>query len=234
MVKLDDGRDFAVADLPGLIEGAADGVGLGLKFLRHVERTRVILHLIDMSGMEERDPMDDFHKINAELSKYDEGLLDRPQIVVATKMDLPDSAENLEKFKVELAKDDTLPQKPEVFAISSVTHSGLTQLISQTADLLDKTPQFPIKGLDDLETDYDVTTEVGPDFEIEQDEDGTWILTGHRIEKLFQMTDLSHDASLNRFARQMRGMGIDDALREKGAKNGDSVQIDTFTFEYVE
>lgn len=117
MVKLDDGRDFAVADLPGLIEGAADGVGLGIQFLRHIERTRVLLHLIDMSGAEDRDPFDDFHKINDELRKYDEGLLDRPQIIVATKMDIPEAAENLEEFKKQLAEDTTLPNQPQIFAI---------------------------------------------------------------------------------------------------------------------
>ncbi|KRM60031.1 GTPase ObgE [Secundilactobacillus malefermentans] len=234
MVKLDDGRDFAVADLPGLIEGAADGVGLGIQFLRHIERTRVLLHLIDMSGAEDRDPFDDFHKINDELRKYDEGLLDRPQIIVATKMDIPEAAENLEEFKKQLAEDTTLPNQPQIFAISAVTHSGLKQLIIQTVELLDKTPQFPVKGLDDLETEEDVIPENVPDFEINQDEDGTWVLTGQRIEKLFQMTDLNHEASLTRFSRQMRGMGIDDELQEMGAKNGDLVQIEDFTFEYVE
>ena len=112
MVRLDDGRDYVMADLPGLIEGASQGVGLGIQFLRHVERTRVILHLIDMSGVEGRDPYDDFVKINEELKVYDPTLLDRPQIVVASKMDMPDSAKNLAEFKVKLAKDKTLKQVP--------------------------------------------------------------------------------------------------------------------------
>lgn len=125
MVRLDDGRDYVMADLPGLIEGASQGVGLGIQFLRHVERTRVILHLIDMSGVEGRDPYDDFVKINEELKVYDPTLLDRPQIVVASKMDMPDSAKNLAEFKVKLAKDKTLKQVPEVMEISSLTHQGL-------------------------------------------------------------------------------------------------------------
>ncbi|MDF4201149.1 GTPase ObgE, partial [Bacillus subtilis] len=137
MVRLDDGRDYVMADLPGLIEGASQGVGLGIQFLRHVERTRVILHLIDMSGVEGRDPYDDFVKINEELKVYDPTLLDRPQIVVASKMDMPDSAKNLAEFKVKLAKDKTLKQVPEVMEISSLTHQGLKELTHRTADVLE-------------------------------------------------------------------------------------------------
>ena len=142
MVRLDDGRDYVMADLPGLIEGASQGVGLGIQFLRHVERTRVILHLIDMSGVEGRDPYDDFVKINEELKVYDPTLLDRPQIVVASKMDMPDSAKNLAEFKVKLAKDKTLKQVPEVMEISSLTHQGLKELTHRTADVLESTPKF--------------------------------------------------------------------------------------------
>lgn len=236
MVKLSDGRDFAVADLPGLIEGAADGVGLGIEFLKHIERTRVLLHLIDVSGFEDRDPYDDFLKINAELQKYDPDLLKRPQIVVATKMDLPDSAENLATLKTKLAEDTTLATPPIVMAISSVTHDGLTPLIQKTVEILDQTPAFPVKGVDDLEKMLitDEQSVESDDFEINRDEDGTWVLTGAKLERLFQMTNMDHEESMLRFARQLRGMGVDDALREKGARNGDLVQIDDFTFEFVE
>lgn len=124
MVRLDDGRDFAVADLPGLVEGASNGVGLGFQFLRHVERTRVILHLVDMSGVEGRDPFEDYLAINKELSQYDERILNRPQIIVATKMDLPDSEANLADFKQKLAgQGQTDHAVPEIFPISSVTHT---------------------------------------------------------------------------------------------------------------
>ena len=146
MVRLDDGQDFVMADLPGLIEGASQGVGLGIQFLRHVERTRVILHLVDMSGTEGRDPFEDYQKINAELKKYDPALLKRPQIVVASKMDMPASAENLAKFKEQLAQDDTLATKPEVLAISSLTHQGLDELLHKTAKLLAETPAFETKA----------------------------------------------------------------------------------------
>lgn len=236
MVRLNDGRDFAVADLPGLIEGAASGIGLGIEFLRHIERTRVLLHLIDVSGFEERDPYDDFLKINAELEKYDPDLLKRPQIIVATKMDLPDAAENLAALKAKLATDQTLATPPIVMAISSATHQGLTPLIEKTVEVLDATPAFPVKGVDDLEKMLisDETPDLTADFEINRDEDGTWVLSGAKIERLFQMTNLDHEESTLRFARQMRGMGVDEALREKGAHNGDLVQIDDFTFEFVE
>lgn len=236
MVKLSDGRDFAVADLPGLIEGAADGVGLGIEFLKHIERTRVLLHLIDVSGFEDRDPYDDFLKINAELKKYDPDLLKRPQIVVATKMDLPDSAANLATLKQKLAKDTTLSTPPVVMAISSVTHEGLAPLIQKTVEILDQTPAFPVKGVDDLQKMLitDDQPSEADDFEINRDEDGTWVLTGAKLERLFQMTNMDHEESTLRFARQLRGMGVDDALREKGAHNGDLVQIDDFTFEFVE
>ncbi len=236
MVRLNDGRDFAVADLPGLIEGAANGIGLGIEFLRHIERTRVLLHLIDVSGFEERDPYDDFLKINAELEKYDPDLLKRPQIIVATKMDLPDAAENLAALKAKLATDQTLATPPIVMAISSATHQGLTPLIEKTVEVLDATPAFPVKGVDDLEKMLisDETPDLTADFEINRDEDGTWVLSGAKIERLFQMTNLDHEESTLRFARQMRGMGVDEALREKGAHNGDLVQIDDFTFEFVE
>lgn len=234
MVRIDVDHDFAVADLPGLIEGAANGIGLGIEFLRHIERTRVLLHVIDVGGYEQRDPYEDFLKINEELKKYDPALLDRPQIVVATKMDLPDAKENLEQLKAKLADDHTLPTPPVVMAISSVTHDGLQPLIAKTAEILDQTPAFPVKGLDDLDEALDLPTEPDSDFTVEQDEDGTWVLSGEKLERLFKMTNMDHEESTLRFARQLRGMGVDDALREKGAKNGDLVQIDDFTFEFVE
>ncbi|GAA3604441.1 GTPase ObgE [Secundilactobacillus similis DSM 23365 = JCM 2765] len=236
MVRLNDGRDFAVADLPGLIEGAASGIGLGIEFLRHIERTRVLLHLIDVSGFEERDPYEDFQKINDELRKYDPDLLLRPQIVVATKMDLPDSKENLEILKQKLAADDTLPTAPIVMAISSVTHDGLTPLIEKTVEVLDQTPAFPVKGVDDLEQmlPEPESTEPTDHFDVTRDEDGTWVLSGAKLERLFLMTNFDHEESTLRFARQLRGMGVDEVLRDRGARNGDLVQIEDFTFEFVE
>lgn len=237
MVMLPDGRDFAMADMPGLIEGAAKGVGLGLKFLRHIERTRVLLHLVDMSSEDPEQAIQHYRQINHELANYDPELLKRPQIVVATKMDMPNAAENLEHFKKELAADQTLDQTPRVFPISAVTHQGVQQLMQLTADLLDKTPAFDSESHDEkLVTEYKAAApeKETQDFTITKDEDGTWVLGGAKLLRLFDMTDLTHEQSQLRFARQLRTMGVDDALRAKGIKDGDLVRIKKFVFEFVQ
>lgn len=236
MVRLDNGKDFVMADLPGLIEGASQGVGLGIQFLRHVERTRVILHLIDMSGTEGRDPFEDYQKINAELAEYDPDLLKRPQIIVASKMDMPEAADNLARFAEKLEADTTLPKRPEILAISSVTHQGLEELLQKTAKLLEETPAFETvaaKKMNEAKV-YEFEEPEEKAFEITRDPDTTWVLSGAKLEKLFKMTNLDHEESMMRFARQLRGMGVDDALRAKGAQNGDLVRIGSFTFEFVE
>ncbi|MGL3689410.1 GTPase ObgE [Enterococcus faecium] len=237
MVTTSDGRSFAAADLPGLIEGASQGVGLGTQFLRHIERTRVILHVIDMSGMEGRDPYEDYLAINKELSTYNLRLLERPQIIVANKMDMPDAPENLVKFKEQLnkEKEDEFADDIPVFPISGVTQQGLDALLNATADLLEVTPEFPLyeEELEEETVHYGFNPE-GPEFQIDRDSDATWILSGEKIEKLFQMTNFDHDETVMRFARQLRGMGVDEALRARGAKDGDLVRIGEFEFEFVE
>ncbi|GHP15084.1 GTPase Obg [Lentilactobacillus fungorum] len=236
MVRLDDGRDFAVADLPGLVEGASKGVGLGFQFLRHVERTRVILHLVDMSGVEGRDPYEDFEAINEELATYDPKILKRPQIIVATKMDLPDAEGNLAQFKQKLAASEAnrLGQL-EVLPISSVTHAGLNELVQKTADLLDQTDLSDLQQPKSDSKTYEYEAQPESDFQISYDQElESWVISGAKIEKLFKMTDTAHEQSMLRFARQMHGMGIDDALRKAGAKDGDTVTILDFSFTYVE
>ncbi|HAQ0743065.1 TPA: GTPase ObgE [Enterococcus faecium] len=237
MVTTSDGRSFAAADLPGLIEGASQGVGLGTQFLRHIERTRVILHVIDMSGMEGRDPYEDYLAINKELSTYNLRLLERPQIIVANKMDMPDAPEKLVKFKEQLnkEKEDEFADDIPVFPISGVTRQGLDALLNATADLLEVTPEFPLyeEELEEETVHYGFNPE-GPEFQIDRDSDATWILSGEKIEKLFQMTNFDHDETVMRFARQLRGMGVDEALRARGAKDGDLVRIGEFEFEFVE
>lgn len=237
MVTTSDGRSFAAADLPGLIEGASQGVGLGTQFLRHIERTRVILHVIDMSGMEGRDPYEDYLAINKELSTYNLRLLERPQIIVANKMDMPDAQENLVKFKEQLnkEKEDEFADDIPVFPISGVTRQGLDALLNATADLLEVTPEFPLyeEELEEETVHYGFNPE-GPEFQIDRDSDATWILSGEKIEKLFQMTNFDHDETVMRFACQLRGMGVDEALRARGAKDGDLVRIGEFEFEFVE
>ena len=237
MVRLEDGRDFVMADLPGLIEGASQGVGLGIQFLRHVERTRVILHMIDMSGIDpEEDPYENYVKINNELAEYDPALLERPQIIVPTKMDMPDAEETLAEFKKKLAADPDVPEDVEIMPISSLTRQGLEPLMQRTADLLDETPAFIPKGMEPDENEtalYEFTEDRTP-FEIDRDEDGTWILYGDEIERLFKRTNTNYTESMMRFARQLRFMGVDEALRDAGARGGDTVQILDFAFEFDE
>lgn len=231
MVMLPDGRDFAMADMPGLIDGAAKGVGLGLQFLRHIERTRVLLHLVDMGSEDVEQAVDRYHAINRELANYDPALLERPQIVVATKMDLPNAQENLAHFKEALADE---PAVQEIVEISAVTHQGVQELMQKTAQLLDQTPAFDLYTPEEEVVNYDLTEEEEPAFTISRDDDGTWVLSGARLEKLFKMTDLTHEESQLRFARQLRHMGVDEALRERGIKDGDLVRIEDFAFEFVQ
>ena len=236
MVRTQSGESFAVADLPGLIEGASQGVGLGTQFLRHIERTRVILHVIDMSASEGRDPYEDYLAINKELESYNLRLMERPQIIVANKMDMPESQENLKTFKEKLAANyDEFEELPAIFPISGLTKQGLATLLDATADLLDKTPEFPIYDESDMEEEaYYGFDEEEKAFEISRDDDATWVLSGEKLMKLFNMTNFDRDESVMKFARQLRGMGVDEALRARGAKDGDLVRIGKFEFEFVD
>ncbi|MGE6629080.1 GTPase ObgE [Bacillus sp. NPDC077027] len=230
VVETDDNRSFVMADLPGLIEGAHEGIGLGHQFLRHIERTRVIVHVIDMSGLEGRDPYEDYVTINEELKQYNLRLTERPQIIVANKMDMPDAAENLKGFQEKL--DDA----HKVFAVSAITREGLRELLFEIANQLETTPEFPLYNEEELSENrvmYKFADEETP-FEISRDSDGTFVLTGQALERLFKMTDFSRDESVKRFSRQLRGMGIDDALRERGAKDGDIVRLLEFEFEFID
>lgn len=231
MVDAGDGRSFVMADLPGLIEGASQGVGLGHQFLRHIERTRVIVHVIDMSGSEGRVPYEDYMAINNELEQYNLRLMERPQIIVANKMDMPDAEENLKEFKTKIAED--IP----VFPISAVTKTGLRELLLAIADKLETTPEFPLNEILEQEDEdtvlYKYVAEE-PDFEISREPDGTFVLSGAKIERLFTMTNFERDASISRFARQLRAMGVDEALRKRGAKDGDIVRLLDYEFEFMD
>ncbi|TFE01037.1 GTPase ObgE [Jeotgalibacillus salarius] len=230
MVETEDNRTFVMADLPGLIEGAHEGVGLGHQFLRHIERTRVIVHVVDMSALEGRDPYDDYMTINNELNEYNLRLSERPQVVVANKMDMPEAEENLKKFKEQIGED------VQVFPVSAISRQGLKELLYTVADLVESTPEFPLQEAEKDETINRVLYKHQEEakFEITRDPDGSFVITGDSLERLFKMTDFSREESIRRFSRQMRGMGIDDALREKGAKNGDTVKIIEFEFDFVE
>jgi GTP-binding protein len=228
VVETSDGRSFVMADLPGLIEGAHKGVGLGHQFLRHVERTRLLVHVIDMAGIEGRDPYQDYLQINQELRKYDEKLMGRPQIIAANKMDMPGADENLRAFKSQL--QEAYP----VYQISALTKNGLRDILFAIADVLDKIPKTaPLSEEAEEKVVYRHQKQEAP-FQITRDDDGAYVLSGNRVEKLFKMTDFNHDEAVQRFARQLRRMGVDDALRERGAKDGDTIRILKYEFEFIE
>lgn len=229
VVKADNERSFVMADLPGLIEGASLGQGLGLQFLRHIERTRVILHVIDMSGSEGRDPFHDYEVINKELETYKYDLLKRPQIIIANKMDLPGADEQLELFKQQL-KEDYL-----IIPISAATKENINELVYKTADLLDQTKRFDLYDELDYEAIVEYTfTKDEKVYEIHMADDGVYEVTGVPLRKIFEMTDFSKDQSIKRFSRQLRSLGIDKDLRDLGVNNGDTVRIFDYEFEFVD
>lgn len=236
MVRTKSGDSFAVADLPGLIEGASQGVGLGTQFLRHIERTRVILHVIDMSAAEGRDPYEDYLAINKELETYNLRLMERPQIIVANKMDMPEASENLKVFKEKLAANyDEFDEQPQIFPISGITHQGLDALLDATAQLLAKTDDFLLYDASEMQEEaYYGFDEEEKAFEISRADDAAWVLSGEKLEKLFVMTNLERDEAIMKFSRQLRAMGVDEALRERGARDGDTVRIGKFEFEFVD
>ncbi|MGI2263475.1 MULTISPECIES: GTPase ObgE [unclassified Staphylococcus] len=232
VVSTKDRRSFVMADLPGLIQGASEGVGLGHQFLRHVERTKVIVHMIDMSGSEGRDPYEDYQVINEELKAYEHRLEDRPQIVVANKMDIPDAEDNLTIFKEQL-NDKSV----RIIPLSTVMHDNIDELLYAIADTLEE-----VKDVDFNEKEEDLGvnrvvykhTPSQDAFTITRDDDAAYVVSGKAIERMFKMTDFNSNPAVRRFARQMRSMGIDDALRERGCENGDIVRILGGEFEFVE
>ncbi len=224
VVKSSDGRSFVMADLPGLIEGASEGEGLGDKFLRHIERTRVIAHVVDMSGSEMRDPYEDFVLINKELEAFNEKLIKKPMIVLANKMDLEGAHENLEKFR---EKVDC-----EIFEVSAAKNQGLQEVVNRLADLLDSIPSNPLYDESQIESHVLYRFQKEEPFVITKEDDGLWAITGKEVERLFKMTKFSSDEAVYRFAKKLRRMGIDDKLIEMGAKEGDQVRILDFYFDF--
>ena len=236
VVETKDHRSFVMADLPGLIEGASQGVGLGHQFLRHIERTKVIVHVVDMSATDGRDPYEDYKIINQELAEYNMRLLERPQVVVANKMDIPVASENLKEFKKQLENDG---EEVDIVEISAFTRSNIDNLLYKVSDILDNTDPNTLYELDTEEESMEnrVLYKHKPKdetFKITRDDTGAYVVSGPGIERAFLMTDFNRDASVRRFAQQMRSMGVDDALRERGCKNGDTVKILKGEFEFVE
>lgn len=217
------GKEFIIADLPGLIEGASEGVGLGFKFLKHAMRTKVIAHIIDMSGENSFSPLESYETIYNELAKYDESLIKKPSVVIASKMDLPESKENLVKFK------EKYPNL-EVYPISSVYNEGLDALIKRLGEIVEESDnQAP--SVTTTEKIYKYEEEVP--FEIHR-ENNIWVLTGPKIEELFKMTRFTEDESVMHFAYKLKKMGVDEKLEELGAKRGDEVKIMDYIFNFKE
>ena len=226
VVTLKDQRTFVLADLPGMIEGASEGVGLGTKFLKHASRTRILAHVIDMAATEGRDPIEDYEIIRKEIVSYNESLAKKKEIIVANKKDMPNFDENLQRFK------EKYPDK-EIFAISAVTHDGLEPLLIYLRDVLDEIKEEDIYDEDEYESTLVYRFQNEKPYTITKEE-GIWVLKGEEIEKLFKMTRFTEDEAVVRFARKLKGMGIDDELERLGAKPGDEVQILDYIFEWKE
>lgn len=219
------GKDIVLADIPGLIEGAADGAGLGHDFLRHVERTRLLLHVLDIAGSEGRDPVEDFDQINHELANYGE-LAERPQIVVCNKSDLPDSEENVARLKAHLAE---LGLDSPVFVVSAATHQGFDALLDKTGDMLEALP--PIVHFEE-EVSYDDSVKPGT-FEVGRD-GAVFEVVGSSMQRLIDSVNFDDEESMSWFHRTLRKWGVIDALRKAGAQEGDTVRIIDMEFDFVE
>ena len=226
VVKTEYGDSFVLADIPGIIEGASEGVGLGIKFLRHVERTRLLLHVIDVAGLEGRNPVDDFNKINDELKKYSEKLANRKQIIVANKADSMQDDTNFKELE-KMAKK----QKIEIFKISAVTGEGLNELFNHVSEVLKTLPKEEL---------YEIEDRVVYTLDDEEEEftidivDGEFIVTGPACERLMGRVNIGDNESYHYMEKMLKKLGIEQALRDKGVKEGDTVKILEWVFEWYE
>ena len=224
VVKTSDNRSFVVADLPGLIEGASLGHGLGDKFLKHIERTRVIAHIIDMSAYT-NDPYQDYITINKELENFDKSLMEKPQIIIANKMDMPSAKENLKKFKQKVNQ--------EIYEMSAIKGEGIDKIILKLADMLDSIPKENLYKNEKFESHVIYKFKEEKPYKITKEND-TWVISGKEVEKLIIMSRLDTDEAIMRFSNKLRKMGIDDELRQLGAKDGDPIRIMDYEFEFKE
>lgn len=222
VVSMGEGRSFVMADIPGLIEGAHTGAGLGHNFLRHVERTRVLIHMLDIAGTEGRDPLEDFRVINRELQLYNEALASRPQVIAANKTDMPGSEANLDRLRSEYGADY------EIFPVSALTGTGVKELSSRVFEMLQELPEHAVIG-----EEPEVVHRARPRFTISR-QDGELVVAGREIEKHVAMTDLDNEEAVDRLQRIMQIMGLEQALRDQGAKDGDIVRIGDFSFEFMD
>ncbi|MDD2211629.1 MAG: GTPase ObgE [Clostridia bacterium] len=225
MVKLEEGNSFVLVDIPGLVEGASEGIGLGHRFLRHVERTRLLLHVLDIAGSEGRDPLRDLEVINKELEKYNPYLKTRPQIIVANKMDLPTAEENLIRLKKEVGT------KYEIYPVSAVTGTGLKELIFRTGALLAMLPVTPLDVAAETLRVVKVEEELPYQVELQGD---IWQVYGPEVDRLLNKINIAYEDNMERFLLILRKIGVEDTLREKGAKDGDTVSINGWEFEFMD
>lgn len=227
VVDLGDGRSFVIADIPGLIEGAHSGVGLGHDFLRHVERTKVLVHLLDTSGLEGRDPLEDFNKINEELKLYSEKLISKPQIVACNKMDIPGAEANYGRVAEGLREKGY-----EVFPISAATREGISPLMDRVYNLLEKLKDVeePVEEMVDMVYHCNTSDKL---FTVRK-ENGEFIVEGRLVEQLLASVNLDDNDSIKYFQKVLRKRGIVDELRQLGVKDGDTVKMLDLEFEYFE
>ena len=216
------GLDFVMADIPGIVEGASEGVGLGIQFLRHVERTRLLVHVVDIASSEGRDPVEDFDQICDELVAYGD-LAERPQIVAANKMDLPGAQENLERLKKHLHGTDI-----EVYPISAATRQGFDELMGAIVRILPTLPEITV-----FEEEPEAIAAPEAPFTIDRD-GAVYVVSGPAMEMLIDSVNFSDEQSLNYFHRTLRSRGVIDALRAAGAKEGDTVAIGDMEFDFIE
>lgn len=223
VVSLDNGNSFVLADMPGLIEGAHLGKGLGLMFLRHIERTRVLIHMVDMSSS--RDPYSDYKIIREELKSYGMNLENKPEIIVASKMDEDGTKEKFEKFKKQVNK--------EVYPISAIVEDGLNKVLYKAYEELQNAPIFPIYKEEDKEKIYNLESEEDL-FNIVKENETTYRIIGDRVIRTYHLINLTTDEGMMKLLTYLNKIGIDEALKKAGAKDGDSVYLDDFVFDYFE
>ena len=226
VVKTEKGDSFVIADIPGIIEGASEGIGLGIQFLRHVERTRLLLHVIDVSGVEGRNPVQDFHTINEELKKYSEKLSQRKQIIVANKIDIMQDDTGYKELE-KLAKE----QKIEIFKISGATGQGIKELLNIVSEVLKTLPKEEI--VDEEERVVYTLNDDSNDFTVRK-EDGIFIIEGKAINRLMGRINIDDNESMYYFEKSLKQLGIEAELKKQGIKEGDTVKVLNWTFEWYE
>lgn len=218
-------NNFVIADLPGLIEGASEGLGLGHKFLKHIERTKIIAHIIDMSASEGRNPYEDYQTIRKELENFSPKLLNKQEIIIANKMDLPNSKENLIEFKKKINK--------EVYEISAINNQNLDTIIKVLSDLVKNTKEEALYEEDIQEKHVLYKFKQEKPFTIIKENNNTFVIKGEKVEKIFKMINFNTEEAISRFAKKLRTMGVDEELEKLGVKEGDIIKILDYEFEYT-